>query len=424
MTGSGIINRVMNKLSPGRARIAVLLYGLKLFFTPARYRFFRIQNRINYRSFFDAFFRPRKSVWMTLLAPGELIRAAGYTPIVMESVGGVLGALGLTRMFLGYTVETGVPSSLCTFHRAHLSVVLKNGFYPPGHGVAVSALCDGNLRSLQEICGRYGSPFHFIDIPDPDSPGAETFIRTQLEEVFRELGGADTGRSGSGGSGSAHYLESLRQAVSYAEEARNWRDRVNELRREKYFPKLKPMALAWSLLNYTAQFGSKGSADYYKSLYRALETKGAPIPENRLRFLLMHLPPTYAHPVVDTIAEKGGIIAIEEFNTIPIPPLDPETPFTSIADRLLSVHMVGNPKKRIDHINRLVRDYRIDGIINFAHWGCRTSSGAINLIKERVEAPLLSIETDLVDSESSSAGQIKTRVESFIEMLQGQTAKG
>jgi benzoyl-CoA reductase/2-hydroxyglutaryl-CoA dehydratase subunit BcrC/BadD/HgdB len=418
MTGSGMINRVMNKLTPGRARIAVLLYGLKLFFTPARYRFFRIQNRINYRSFFDAFFRPRKSVWMTLLAPGELIRALGYTPIVMESVGGILGALGLTRMFLRNTVETGVPSSLCTFHRAHLSVVLKNGFYPPGRGVAVSALCDGNLRSMQEICGRYGSPFHFIDIPDPDSPGAEEFVRTQLEELFRKMGGEQEAGF------SATSLAALRETVSYADAARLWRDRVNELRREKYFPRLKPMALAWGLLNYTAQFGSKGSADYYKALYRALDTKGAPIPGNRLRFLLMHLPPTYEHPVVDTIEEKGGIIAIEEFNTIPLPPLDPEDPFTSIAGRLLSVHLVGNPKKRIEHINSLIRDYEIDGVINFAHWGCRTSSGAISLMKSRIDAPLLSIETDLVDSESSSAGQIKTRVESFIEMLQGQTAKG
>jgi benzoyl-CoA reductase/2-hydroxyglutaryl-CoA dehydratase subunit BcrC/BadD/HgdB len=78
---------------------------------------------------------------------------------------------------------------------------------------------------------------------------------------------------------------------------------------------------------------------------------------------------------------------------------------------------VGSPKKRTDHINSLVRNYRVDGIINFAHWGCRTSSGAISVLKEHIDAPLLSVDTDLVDSESASEGQVKTRVEGFMEML-------
>ena len=401
----------MNRLTPGRARIAVLLYGLSLFFRIYGYRFERMHNRINYRSFFDAFFRSHRSVWATLLTPSELVSALGLTPLVMESVGGITGTLGLTRNFLKHTVEIGVPSSLCTFHRAHLSMVLKNGFYPPGCVFAVSALCDGNLRSLQEISEYYPTPFFFVDVPEPDAPGGEVFLKNQLEEVYHQLAHLFRVK---------HPLERIERTVEIAEETRVWIEKVNELRQTRYIPDVKPMSMAWHLLNQTAQLGSPRGLSFYKTLYQDLSRYGRNFPKDKLKFLLMHLPPTYDHPVVETISGRGGLIVIEEFNTLKWSPMDPKDPFGSIARKILSIHLLGGPMRRIDHINSLARDYHVDGIINFAHWGCRQSSGSLEVMKERIQKPLLSVDTDLVDSESSSAGQIKTRVESFIEMLKAQ----
>jgi len=408
MPSNKLIDRVMNRLTPGRARLAVLIYGLRLYTTRYNYAYDRLHNRINFRCFFDAFFKPEKSVWMTLLFPAELLYPLGLSPIIMESVGGILGALGLTRSFLKNTIEKGIPSSLCTFHRAHLSLALKNGLYPPAFVTAVSALCDGNLRSLQEVSEFFPSPFFFIDIPEPDTPGAQEFLASQLEELYSRL--AFSRRV-------PNSVDRLKRAVELAEETRIWMNKVNKLRAERYFPDQPPMSFAWNVLNQTAHLGCEDGRDFYKTLYHDLETEGKPIPENVLRFLVLHLPPTYKHPAIDTIAQKNGMVVMEEFNTNSWPPLDPEDPFGSIAERLLSFHLIGPPERRIRHINQLVEQYSADGILSFSHWGCRHSSGSIHMMKEKFNAPCLPLETDLVDSESASEGQIKTRIESFIEML-------
>ncbi len=408
---NALLHRVLNRLTPGRARIAVSLYGLSLFLKPVRYSFDRKNSMINYRSFFDAFFRPRKSVWVSLLAPSELVTALGLTPLIVESVGGVTGTLGLTRMFLRHTMEMGVPSSLCTFHRAHLSVVLKNGFYPPGGLLAVSALCDGNLRAFQQIGDHYSRPLFFIDVPEPDSPGAEAYLKGQIEETYLKM--AERFRV-------ADPVPRLRRSIETAEETRVLIVKVNELRKSRYLPGVGPMSMAWHLLNQTAQFGSLRGLAFYRKLYEALNRRGEKYPGECLKIILMHLPPTYAHPVFDVLSERGAVIAMEEFNSVDWPRLEPEDPFGSIARKLLAVHMLGSPRRRIHHINRLAEDYGADGIINFAHWGCRQSWGSLGEMKEKIGTPLLSLDTDLVDSESSSAGQIKTRTESFMEMLRGR----
>ena len=408
MASGALIQRVMNRLTPNRARAAVLLYGLRLAFSKTSCRSQNLHNWINYRSFFDAFFHPDKSVWVTLLTPAELLHGLKLSPIVMESVGAITGALGLTKMILKYGVEKGVPSSLCTFHRAHLSLVLKNAFPPPGNVMAVSALCDGNLRALQEISELFPTPFHFLDIPEPETPGAEEFLTAELEEMFFTL---------------AHSLRindplpELKKAVARAEETRILMEKVNDLRKTRCLPDLKTMSLSWNLLNHTVQLGSEKGLLFYQSLYNELQEKGKEIPADRKRFLLMHLPPTYSHPVVEVLSSRGGLIVIEEFNTLSFPPFNPEEPFKSIAAKMLSLHLMGSPNRRIDHINRIAAEFGVDGILNFAHWGCRQSAGSIHVLKKYIDTPLLSVETDLVDSESSSAGQVKTRVESFIEML-------
>jgi benzoyl-CoA reductase/2-hydroxyglutaryl-CoA dehydratase subunit BcrC/BadD/HgdB len=80
--------------------------------------------------------------------------------------------------------------------------------------------------------------------------------------------------------------------------------------------------------------------------------------------------------------------------------------------------MLGNGERRINVINHLCERYNIDGIIHFSHWGCRQSSGSLSAIKRYLKRPLLNCETDLVDAKSSSTGQVATRMESFLEMLE------
>ena len=64
-----------------------------------------------------------------------------------------------------------------------------------------------------------------------------------------------------------------------------------------------------------------------------------------------------------------------------------------------------------------------DGVILFCHWGCKETCGASTLIQETLESagyPVLILNGDGVDRRNSSNGQIQTRIEAFLEMLEGR----
>jgi benzoyl-CoA reductase/2-hydroxyglutaryl-CoA dehydratase subunit BcrC/BadD/HgdB len=77
---------------------------------------------------------------------------------------------------------------------------------------------------------------------------------------------------------------------------------------------------------------------------------------------------------------------------------------------------------RIGYLQELARSYRVDGAINPCHWGCRQGTGARGLIQEglrEIGVPVLNLEVDCVDERNFSEGQLRTRLQAFIETLEG-----
>ena len=96
----------------------------------------------------------------------------------------------------------------------------------------------------------------------------------------------------------------------------------------------------------------------------------------------MHLKPYYSEELMNFLKQEGAVLAMEEFNHIFWPPLDPEQPFLSLARKTLS-HFAFKPvSERIRVMEELARKYRVDGIVHFSHHGCRTSCGGALIIKE------------------------------------------
>jgi benzoyl-CoA reductase/2-hydroxyglutaryl-CoA dehydratase subunit BcrC/BadD/HgdB len=62
----------------------------------------------------------------------------------------------------------------------------------------------------------------------------------------------------------------------------------------------------------------------------------------------------------------------------------------------------------------------VDGVINPCHWGCRQGTGARGLVTEglkQIGVPVLNLEVDCADPRNFAEGQLKTRLEAFVEML-------
>ena len=74
-------------------------------------------------------------------------------------------------------------------------------------------------------------------------------------------------------------------------------------------------------------------------------------------------------------------------------------------------------EERLDDIVRLAKEYKADGVIHYNLQFCHTYATEAVQVEKRLEKegiPLLRIETDYSDED---AGQLKTRIEAFLEMV-------
>ena len=63
--------------------------------------------------------------------------------------------------------------------------------------------------------------------------------------------------------------------------------------------------------------------------------------------------------------------------------------------------------------------YAPDGIINFCHWGCKQAFGGSGILKaaDIGGVPFLNLDGDGIDARNSHDGQLKTRLEAFLEIV-------
>ena len=143
-------------------------------------------------------------------------------------------------------------------------------------------------------------------------------------------------------------------------------------------------------------------------------------PQPVLKFLFIQ--PLEESRKIHHLLEKefGAVVVIDELNSITWEAIDPDDPFTGMAERAISIPFNGDGSRRIDNLKKLAQKYKVDGAINPCNWGCRQGSGARGLISDglkEIGVPVLNLEVDCVDARSFSEGQLRTRLEAFVEML-------
>ncbi|MCL4533961.1 MAG: 2-hydroxyacyl-CoA dehydratase family protein [Bacteroidetes bacterium] len=139
----------------------------------------------------------------------------------------------------------------------------------------------------------------------------------------------------------------------------------------------------------------------------------------------MAIPNWKLHHIVET---AGAAVVCEESCTgtrffgglVPENGGTAEEQLDALAERYMGIHCACfTPNaERIDDIVRLAREYKVDGVIHYNLQFCHTyANEAVKVAKALAEEgiPLLRIETDYSNEDM---GQLKTRVEAFLEMIQ------
>ena len=111
-------------------------------------------------------------------------------------------------------------------------------------------------------------------------------------------------------------------------------------------------------------------------------------------------------------------------NLNPAGRLDPEKPFRTLAEKYTHMKVNLPLEKRFQFFDQAIPEYQVDGVVMFSNRSCRVNSigqdELVAMIKEKYDLPVLIFEGDQADAEGFSMQDARTRIDGFLEVLEGR----
>jgi len=379
----------------------------------------KLRSALTGKLFRKAYQKDSVVAWRSSFVPTEMLFALDIVPFPPESVISMFANSHLTDGILKLAEDYNHSRDTCSFLRGVAGSVINDYMPMPDFLIATSLYCHGSAQVFHSISKRFNKPFYYIDVPfHCNRPYTIDYVAKQIEGIMQKMAKAI---------GKELDIDKLKEAISYSNEARNYFLKVNELRKSKPTPMLGGEAIDYSIM-LSHMFGCKEMAEVCKTLYEELservKNRIGSLDEEKYRILWRQLRPYYSNEIFNYLERKHkAAVAFEEVNFVHWPEMDPEEPFKSLATRLLSNPPLDFSNKWLPYMVSAIKDYSIDGMIEFAHWGCRFLSANTQIVKDSFQKiPVLVIDGDCIDRRDYSDAQIKTRIDAFIEIL--NTKKG
>ena len=356
--------------------------------------------------------------WCGLAVPFNLLNVMGITSCFVEFVGAVLAATGTADPFLEEAEQAGFVGDTCGYHRTVIGAARKNIMPQPDFLIATTCPCSGGIAIMENLAAVFNKDLFVLNVPQEDSQHNVAYlahqIRDMVEFVTRHTGEPlDEGK--------------LRQAIENTNRARKIMQDVYQLAQNVPSPTDGRLLTNFGLVMplFCGTEAAVEIAQAYKDEFIARVGNGIPgVPDEKLRLLWIQNRIQFNNPLVELLEkEYRANIVSDELNDIFWDPIDPQDPYPGMARRAIAIPLNGSIQRRIGHLQKLARAYSLDGAINPCNWGCRQGTGARGLISnglKEIGVPVLNLEVDCVDKRNFAEGQLRTRVEAFIEMLESR----
>ncbi len=353
--------------------------------------------------------------WCGVSAPFDLLNAMGVTSCFVEFVGAMLASTGTEGPLLEEAEHAGYGTDMCGYHRTVVGATLKGLMPVPDYLIATTCPCSGGLATIENLARLFEKDLFVLQVPQDDSDRNVRYLADQIRDMAEFVAGQ---------TGEPLDRDRLREAIENTNRAREIM--VDAYRLAQRVPSpingrdLRNFGIVVALFLGT-EAAVKIARAYRDEFAARVESGTGGVPGERIRLLWIQNRIQFKHPLVKMLEEEyGAAIVADELNDITWDAIDPDDPYPGLARRAISIPLNGSVASRVEHLQQLARDYRIDGAINPCHWGCRQGTGARGLIEEglkEVGVPVLNLEVDCVDQRNFAEGQLKTRLEAFVEML-------
>lgn len=370
--------------------------------------------------FRHAYLKQKPCIFTSAFVPNELIYGLGGVPFLPEAASGFAASFGFARESLTACESLWYSPDLCSFHRAGVGASVLEFAPKPAAVVVSSHLCDGGKRSLFQISQYHNCPFYILDVPYTCSAQSLDRLGKQLEKVARSLEQEVPGLCGK-------YMD---EAFANSNAARNYYLDLCKLRTNAPSPWRGSEALNYVVL-FLWSWGSPWLPKFYQSLRDhaedIIQSGDYPVPNEQFRLAWLNLRPYYSPRLFNYLEDTCQVsIAFEEFSYMYWDPLDSGDPYISLAKKIMANPGWGPIERRLEVIGKITRGFSIDGVVQFAQWGCRQYNGAASILSDYLRKkgiPFLNLDGDGVDIRNSGEAQSLTRLGAFRELLESRRIK-
>lgn len=343
--------------------------------------------------------------WICSYTPEEIILASGFTPYRVSTEAG-------TSTFS----EAYMPPNICPYVRRLFNVGYSN-HCPQLSGLVFVYSCDP-MRRLADLWSHYIRPSYFtyrLEMPRRKDNLAEQFLISQLKRFKRFLEDKN---------GRPIKEDDLREGIETVNHTRKLIRQISELRRyHKPFITGKDFhcLVHSSMTSDKKSFNAKA-----ESLLDKINAKNktlSPRTSNSIRFMLCGCT-VEDSAFYDLIENEDAIVVADNvcscmrhYEQLVDPSIEP---IKAIAQRYLkrsSCPRMQNVQSRIRDIINKVQYYNCHGVICHTLKFCDLVQADIPRLQKELEQnsiPFLCLERE---SLTENAGQLKTRVQAFIEII-------
>jgi len=357
--------------------------------------------------------------WCGVVAPFDLLGAMGFTSCFVEFIGAALAGSGMVEAFLKRAERDGLVPDMCAYHRAVAGAAAAGMMPVPEVLVATTCPCTAGQATMENLARIMKRELIVLHVPLEETPESVNYLVDQLQAMTDTIGKL-TGRRLA--------PEALAESVRRSNEAVVVMEEIYELAASVPSPassrELKDFGIVMPLL--LGRPEAVEIAQTYRDTFRQRVEAGSGngVTRERIRLLWIQNRIQFKEPLVKMLEEElGAVVVIDELNNITWDPIDPGDPLPGIARRMITNSFNGPIETRIGKLQELARRYAVHGAINPCNWGCRQGAGARGMMQKGLGdtgVPVLNLEVDCVDPRAFAEGQLRTRLEAFVEMLEAK----
>lgn len=356
----------------------------------------------------DSLSREGSYVWGNIFAPCELMQCFGLHTLSIECLSCYMSGYRLEDYFIDYAQNIGIAPTLCSYHKTFVGGVESKVVKKPEYAVTTSLSCDGNLNTFRYLEKKAHVPFTFLDVPYSDDKESIAYLADQLR-AFTKVLEERTGKT--------FQEEKLQKILRTENETRRELKKFFEYQKNYYYPG-ELISHLYMMMGMHLLIGTEEFLDLIRFMNEEIQ-QGEPFTGKKI--LWIHLLPFYQESLKEYFnSNRDYQIIASDIILDFMDELDTEHPFEALAGKIIKNLYNGSYAHKAEMIGQLADRLKPDAVIHFCHWGCKQASGGSILLKEKMQKmniPMLILDGDGIDKRNSHDGQIKTRLEAFLELI-------